>query len=98
MRRLSGRVEVRSQPLASAEQFAFVDDVVAVEHRPRFMPRQQHGYSFWNARAHQVARGGAPTVVQQAVGHPSALTGITQRVAPDANSDAVPTKYASVVR
>ena len=45
------------------------------------MPRQEHGYSLRNARADQAARGGAPTVVQEAVAHPGARIAARMSVA-----------------
>jgi hypothetical protein len=35
--------EVRGQSLPGGEEFLLVDDVVSIEHRPRFVAGEQHG-------------------------------------------------------
>jgi len=64
---LLGSFEVGGQSLAGREEFLFVDDVVAIKHRPRFVARQQHGNPFRHSGPDQVPRGGAAAIVQEPV-------------------------------
>ena len=70
-------------------QFLFVDDGVAVEDRPPFVPGQEHGGPLGHAGADQGAGGGAAVIVEEAGRHASRLTGGAPRRAPVADGDAV---------
>jgi Resolvase, N terminal domain len=59
--------EVRGQSLSGREEFLLVDDVVPIEHGPRFVAGEQHGDPFRDARPNQVPCGGAAAIVEEPV-------------------------------
>ena len=62
--------QIGDQLVPGVEQFLLVDDVVAVEDGTALVPGQEHGDPFGDVRAHQVAGGGAPAIVEEAGRHP----------------------------
>ena len=53
------------------------------------VPGQEHGDPLGDARADQVAGGGAPAIVEEAGRHPSRLAGGAPRHAPAADRDPI---------
>ena len=84
--------QIGDQLVPGVEQFLLVNNVVAVEDGATLVPGQEHGDPFGDVRADQVAGGGAATIVQEAGGHASRLTGGAPRRAPAADGDAVAVK------
>ncbi len=81
--------QIGDQLVPGVEQFLLIDDVVAVEDGAALVSGQEHGDPLGDAGADQVARGGAPAIVEEAGRHPSRLTGGAPRRAPPADGDAV---------
>ena len=80
---------IGGQLIPGREQFLLVDDVVAVEDGAGLVPGEEHGDAFGDAGADQVARGGAPAVVEEAGRHPGGRAGGAPSRAPAPNRDAV---------
>ena len=66
-----------------------MDDVVAVEDGATLVPGQEHGDPLGDVCADQVARGGAPAIVEEAGWHPGRLTRSAPGRAPAPDGDAV---------
>ena len=92
----TARLQVGRQPVPGRQQFPFVHDVVAIEHGARLVAREQHGDPLRHPGADQVPGLGAPTIVEQTMGHARPATGVAQRGAPDAHRHAVAVKHARI--
>ena len=66
-----------------------MNNVVAVEDGAALVPGQEHGDAFGDIRADQVARGGAPAIVEEAGRYLGRLAGGAPRRAPAADGDPV---------
>ena len=86
--------QIGDELVSGVEQFLLVDDVVAVENGPALVPGQEHGDPLGDAGADQVARGGAPAIVEEAGRHPGRLTGGAPRRAPAPDGDAVAVEHS----
>ena len=95
-RRLRLLRQIGDQLVPGVEQFLLVDNVVAVEDGAALVPGQEHGDPFGDARADQVAGGGAATVVEEAGRHPGRLTGRAPRRAPAADGDSALSMFNDV--
>ena len=67
---------------AGREEFLLGDEVISIEHGPRFVAGEQHGDPFGHARADQIARGRAATVVQEPMRDLCLPSGVAQGVVP----------------
>ena len=81
--------QIGDQLVSGLKQFLLVDDVVAVEDGAALVAGQEHGNPLGDARADQVAGGGAAAIVEEAGRHPGRLTGRAPRGAPAPDRDAV---------
>ena len=81
--------QIGDQLVAGVEQFLLMNNVVAVEDGAALVPGQEHGDPLGDAGADQVARGGAPAIVEEAGRHPSGLAGGAPRRAPAADRDPI---------
>ena len=81
-------VEIGEQAFAGLMQFALADDVVAIKHAARFVAEQDHGDPFGDTGPDEVARGGAPAVVQIAAGDVRGAAGSGPTGTPRPHGDA----------
>jgi hypothetical protein len=88
--------DIGGQPLPCREQFLLVHDVVAIKHRARLMAREQHRDPLRHTRADQVARGRAPTIVEEPMRDLGLAAGIAQRGAPRPDRDPVAAKHTRI--
>ena len=81
--------QIGDQLVSGVEQFLLINNVVTVEDGAALVPGQEHGDPFGDIRADEVARGGAPAIVEEAGRHPSGLAGGAPRRAPAPDGDVV---------
>ena len=85
--------QIRDQLLAGGKEFAFVHDVVPVEHCARFVTGKRHRDPLRDAGSNQISRRGAAAVVQEALGQLCGLERIRPCAAPGAYGDVVSVEY-----
>ena len=81
--------EILDELVPGVEQFLLMNNVVAVEDGPALVPGQEHGDPLGDVRADQVARGGAPAIVEEAGRYLGRLAGGAPRRAPAADRDPI---------
>ena len=90
--------QIGDELVPGVEQFLLVNNVVAVEDGAALVSGQEHGDPLGHAGADQVARGGAPAIVEEAGRHAGRLAGGAPRRAPAADGDAVTVEDERAVR
>ena len=88
--------QIGDELVPGVEQFLLVNNVVAVEDGAALVPGQKHGDPLGDAGTDQVARGGAPAIVEEAGRHAGRLAGGTPRRAPAADGDSALSMFNDV--